>query len=73
MKTWICERTCIATKTVLVKAPNKKEALRRLRNGEGDGIDVSYGPERALRVIGEDKLKQHGTNGNRYQGRGARP
>jgi len=54
-KDWICEITCIATKTLIVPAENKKQALERLKSGDyGDGIDVNYGSIRAQRVIRQD-------------------
>jgi hypothetical protein len=51
---WICETTCIATKTLLVKATTRKEAMQKLKDGEAEGIDVDYGGIRARRVICRD-------------------
>ena len=58
---WICEVSCIAVKTVLVSARSRKEALEILRttNGPRVGIDVSYGSERARRVICRDGKEAH--------------
>ena len=54
---WIGEITCIATKTVIVKGRTKKEALENLKKNcrvGVEGIDVSYGPERSVRIIRKD-------------------
>jgi hypothetical protein len=57
-KTWICEVISRATKTVVVEATSRKEALSKLRSGDGLGIDVNYN-ERGRRVVGrEDLLKR---------------
>ena len=63
VKTWICETTCIATKTLIVEAENRKAALELLRNPKYDnsdpeGIDVSYGPTRMRRVVCKEKESQ---------------
>lgn len=59
---WICEITCIATKTVLVPAKSRKEAMQNLKSMDRkgvEGLDVNYGGERALRVRCEDKQRNH--------------
>lgn len=57
MKTWICQYTCIAYKTLLVEAETRKEASEKLRSLEciGEGIDVNYGPIKSAKVIREDR------------------
>lgn len=57
-KTWICEVISRAVKTVIVEAASRKDAIVKLRSGEGEGIDVNY-DLRGLRVVGrEDLLKR---------------
>ena len=58
MKTWIAEITCLDTKTLIVRATTRKEALEKLKSLERpdvEGIDVNYGPEKAIRIVCEDK------------------
>ena len=57
MRDYIGEVTCIATKTIIIPANTKKEALQKLKNDiDTKGIDVNYGPIRAQRIVGMDKV-----------------
>ncbi len=51
---WICETTCIATKTLTVIANTRKEAMLKLKSGDAEGISVNYGSIRSHRVICRD-------------------
>jgi len=56
-KTWICEVVSRAVKTVVVDAVSRKDAIVKLRDGDGIGTDVKY-DLRGYRVVGrEDLLK----------------
>jgi len=55
---WIGQITCIATKTLLVPAETRREAISVLNSAEREGaeaVDVHYGQERSARIIREDK------------------
>ena len=67
---WICEITAHASKSFLVAAPTRKQALVALRNGEGFYIDSQY-RERAFRVVGRaPKAKERKiTTANKPQGK----
>ena len=57
--TWICQVRGSFAKTVLVEATSRKDALERLRRGEGEGIDLAFA-ERGYRVIRKDGAKPRG-------------